>query len=289
MQLNALSHTPEFLAQAEGYSGWPVTDEEIPLDFETGPAANDVQSTETVSESLEPGETKALLRALPKLCNLEINHALLSALSKALHFWTGREQHWVDLEAHGRDALPDLDTSRTVGWMTALFPFRLALNPGATTEERMRAIQRELRAQPLSGGGYGVLRYLAKGRADNFTSPGPKISFNYLGQVDGVLPEDSLVRISKLRFGSDWSPTGRRPHWVAVNCIVDDGMLVCHWEYSRNLHKRETIEKLAAEFTSCLRKLIRTLGERPSGSAAISPDIQLTEEEFRELQRLAST
>jgi non-ribosomal peptide synthase protein (TIGR01720 family) len=174
--------------------------------------------------------------------------------------------------------------------MTALFPFRLAFNPGATTEERMRAIQRELRAQPLSGGGYGVLRYLAKGRADNFTSPGPKISFNYLGQVDGVLPEDSLVRISKLRFGSDWSPTGRRPHWIAVNCIVDDGMLVCHWEYSRNLHKRETTEKLAAEFTSCLRKLIRTLGERPSGSAAmIFPDIQLTEEELRELQRLAST
>ena len=68
MQLNALSHTPEFLAQAEGYSGWPVTDEEIPLDFETGPAANDVQSTETVSESLEPGETKALLRAPSEPC-----------------------------------------------------------------------------------------------------------------------------------------------------------------------------------------------------------------------------
>jgi non-ribosomal peptide synthase protein (TIGR01720 family) len=290
MRLHELSSTAKFLAQTAGHPGWLVIDEEIPLDFETDPAANDVQSAETVSESLEPGETELLLRDLPRLCNVEINHALLSALSETLHTWTGREQHWVDLEAHGRDALPDLDTSRTIGWMTALFPFRLVFDPRATIEERMWAIQRELRAQPLSGAAYGILRYLAKDRADNFTSPSPKISFNYLGQVQGVLPEESLFRFSKLRFGSDWNPRGRRPHWITVNCIVDDGILVCHWEYSRNLQKRETIGKLASEFTSCLRKLIRTLREPQSRSKAVTfRDIQLTEEEFRELQRLAST
>jgi amino acid adenylation domain-containing protein/non-ribosomal peptide synthase protein (TIGR01720 family) len=289
MQLNELSRTPKFLAQTAGHPRWLVIDEAIPLDFETDPAANDVQSAETVSESLEQGETKALLRDLPRLYNVEINHALLFALSEALHIWTGRERHWVDLEAHGRDAVPDLDTSRTVGWMTALFPFQLVFDPRATIEERTCAIRRELQAQPLSGAAYGILRYLAKDRTDNLASPSPKISFNYLGQVDGVLPDDSLFRFSKLRFGSDWSPSGRRSHWIAVNCIVDDGVLVCYWEYSRNLQKRETIEKLASEFTSCLRKLIRTLGEPRSRSVAVTfPDIQLTEEEFCELQRLAS-
>ena len=61
-----------------------------------------------------------------------IDDLLLSALSLTLLEWMGGGSVVIGLEGHGReDLFEDLDTSRTLGWFTSLYPVALQATPGA--------------------------------------------------------------------------------------------------------------------------------------------------------------
>ena len=80
------------------------------------------------SVSVWPGrvETQALLQRVPAVYGTEINDALLSALGRALARLGVQGLVRRRLEGHGREDLFDgVDLSRTVGWFTTIYPFRL--------------------------------------------------------------------------------------------------------------------------------------------------------------------
>jgi amino acid adenylation domain-containing protein/non-ribosomal peptide synthase protein (TIGR01720 family) len=288
VRLREVSSSPKFVAEVECYRGaMGIEAAEVPLDSGADLEANTVGSVDTVSVGLETDETRVLLHELPRARGVEVHHALLCALSDSLHGWTGLKQHWINVEGHGRDALPELDVSRTVGWFTAVFPLWIELDPAATAEEKLRSIRRGLAAHPRSGAAYGMLRYLAGERRRNRAPLSPKIAFNYLGQFDAVLPNGSVFGFCPWRPSSDWSPKGKRAHWIEVNCVVINGRLGCAWEYSRNLHRRETIESVASEFARCLKNLICSLGRQPSAAITDFPEIHVTDLEFEQMEKLA--
>ena len=73
--------------------------------------------------------------------------------------WAGEGEIVVDLEGHGREEILEaVDTSRTVGWFTSLYPVKLTVAPGRNPEEALKATKETLRRIPRRGcGTRGVL------------------------------------------------------------------------------------------------------------------------------------
>jgi non-ribosomal peptide synthase protein (TIGR01720 family) len=223
----------------------------LPVDHPGG--ANTAGSAGVVSTLLAAAETRALLQEVPGVYRSQINDALLTALVEALAGWTGQQRFLVALEGHGREArLADVDTSRTVGWFTSLYPVLLeggaASDPGAA----LKSVKEQLRAVPGRGSGYGILRYLADAAVPSIE---PQISFNYLGQLDGTGSERSL-RFAAEDVGALQDADDARRHLIDVSAHVRDGRLHVQWVYSTALHQASTIEAVAADFLARLQGLI---------------------------------
>ncbi|WP_280479603.1 non-ribosomal peptide synthetase [Nocardia asiatica] len=136
---------------------------------------------------------------------LGVREFLLAALTMTLATWrVSRGQDptggaYVAMEGHGReDALlgEDIDTARTVGWFTSIFPARFgagadyvdisaAQEDPSTARALIDAIAAQLSEIPNRGLDYGVLRYLEE-VPELVGAPEPQVLFDYLGRLDLV-------------------------------------------------------------------------------------------------------
>jgi amino acid adenylation domain-containing protein/non-ribosomal peptide synthase protein (TIGR01720 family) len=93
------------------------------------------------------------------------------------------------------------------------------------------------------------LRYLGGG------VPGaaePEVSFNYLGRFDSG--DGPFTMCGEL--DSAIAPDERRPHVLDVVGRIDQRCLQLTWEYSEDLHRRETVESLAEGMAAALREIV---------------------------------
>ncbi|MCP4659008.1 MAG: hypothetical protein GY856_26655 [bacterium] len=213
-----------------------------------------------------PEETRTLLKEVHKAYRTRINDVLLAALVQAVGEWTGKPTLLVEMEGHGREEFDEeLDLSRTVGWFTSIFPVLLEGidDPGGL----LKGVKERLRSIPGGGVGYGLLRYLNEETAKRLRDlPPAAVVFNYLGQLDAALPPSFALRPAVESAGSAIGTEGQRRYLLEINGGVADGCLRLTWTYSENLHRRATIEALAAGFLEALRGLIRhclSPGDRP--------------------------
>jgi len=286
------------LAEAEYWSGAGAGAGELPVDYAGG--RNCEASVESVSVGLGEEETRALLREVPGVYRTEINDALLTGLGRALGRWTGRRQVVVELEGHGREEVGrEVDVSRTVGWFTTLYPVTLEVSAESMESEPEQAaaigtdlkrVKEQLRRVPGRGLGYGLLRYLSPApalRQQLRQTPRPQVVFNYLGQFDQVLGEDSLWRLGGESAGPSHGMDEPRPHLLTINGSVVGGKLRLTWTYSRELHRRETIEQVAAWQIEALRQIISHC--RQAGAGGYTPsDFRLARITQQELDTLAA-
>ena len=230
----------------------------LPIDHAGG--VNDEASAETVAVSLTPDDTQALLQEVPAAYRTQMNDVLLTALAKAFARWTGKRALLLDLEGHGREEmLEDVDLSRTVGWFTTIFPVLLDLGQAIGPGEALQVIKEQLRRIPNRGIGYGLLRYLCEDTALTAplrALPQAEVSFNYFGQLDQAVPQSTSFVPARESRGSERSLQGMRSYVLDVIGSVRGGRLQLRWVYSKNLHRRETIENLARGFLEELRLLI---------------------------------
>ncbi|MGH9760645.1 MAG: condensation domain-containing protein, partial [Blastocatellia bacterium] len=170
----------------------------LPLDRAGGP--NIEGARRSVSISLTTDQTRHLLRDLPAAYGTRINEVLLTALAVSLSKWMDDGRMLIDLEGHGREdilagtgAAASVDTSKTVGWFTTIFPVVIEVSQPCTPTEALRSVKEQLRRIPDNGIGYGILKYHS-GDSSIASSvngaqsllPQAEISFNYLGQLDTV-------------------------------------------------------------------------------------------------------
>ncbi|RMF35671.1 MAG: non-ribosomal peptide synthetase, partial [Chloroflexi bacterium] len=211
------------------------------------------------------------------------------ALAQAVAKWTGSPTLLVALEGHGREELfDDVDLSRTVGWFTTTFPVRLDLTDARGPGEALKTVKEQLRQVPRRGIGYGLLRYLCQDeevRRQVRALPSPEISFNYLGQLDQVLPEATPFAPARESRGPDRSAGGERSHLLEINGGIAGGQLRLEWTYSENLHHRSTIERLAQDFAEALRAIIAHCRSPEAGGVTPS-DFPLAGLDQRKLDKL---
>jgi amino acid adenylation domain-containing protein/non-ribosomal peptide synthase protein (TIGR01720 family) len=217
-------------AWAERLAGLaPTAGEEkggAPLPVDDPAAGNGLLAEEQVVTVVLPaGETRALLPA-------GVQDLLLAALARAAFQWSGERALWIDLEGHGREeelfegfeGFEGVDLSRTVGWLTALYPVRLE-----AAEPAQRRVPRVL--------------------------PPPQVLFNYLGQLDAALPAGERFAPAEEDAGPARSPRQPRAHLLEVDAAVMDGQLHVSFRHGP-AHRRETIEALAESFLGALRDLL---------------------------------
>ncbi|MCI0491095.1 MAG: condensation domain-containing protein [Blastocatellia bacterium] len=261
--------------------------EQIPRDFPSG--INTLASAESLLLMLSEEQTAALLYEVPKVYNTQINDVLLTALAQAYRLWTGRDLLLLDLEGHGREALfEDVDLSRTVGWFTTIFPVLIDLRETSEPGDALKSVKEQLRSIPNRGMGYGLLRYLSgdeKIKERLKALPQPELSFLYLGQLDQVMTVEWSFSPASEAIGPTQNPKDMRSHLLQINGSVIGGRLQIEWTYSKDIHRRTTIERLAQGFQASLETIIaRCLsGEAEGYTPSDFPFVKLSQKELDDL------
>ncbi|HEY0079186.1 MAG TPA: amino acid adenylation domain-containing protein [Pyrinomonadaceae bacterium] len=275
--------------QESGYWQKVVGGEVRRLPVDSAGGTNEVAKARTVTVRLAEGETRALLKEVPEVYRTQINEALLSALARTFARWAGDGRFLVNLEGHGREEIsPEIDTTRTVGWFTSMFPVALEASAQESPGAALKRIKEELRRIPQRGIGYGLLRYL-DGDAQAGESPlslkggaVAEASFNYLGQFDQMFGGQSLFNPVRQSTGASISERGQRAHLLEIDAMVVGGELNVNFTYGSELHSEKTVEALAQGYVESLRQLIAQcrMGEESGYTPSDFPLAALTQNEL---------
>jgi non-ribosomal peptide synthase protein (TIGR01720 family) len=112
--------------------------------------------------------------------------------------------------------------------------------------------------------------------------PAAEVVFVFLGQVGAVTATSRFFTsaeetvLENVGVGPTESSSGARSYLFDVTAIVADGRLEVTWGYSANLHRRETVEALAAAFVDALADLVRHCRRREEGLYSPSHFTQAT-------------
>ncbi|PWI10491.1 non-ribosomal peptide synthetase [Streptomyces sp. NWU339] len=263
------------------WSGLRPTD--LPTDLTGG---NTAAHEETVTVSLGGEDTRRLLKDVPDAYRTRVNDVLLCALGRVLARWTEQDRVVIALEGHGReDLFDDVDLARTVGWFTTMFPVGLDVPRDADLETALKTVKENLRAVPRGGVGYGALRHLHPTAGREL--PGlPQVGFNYLGQQDWNAAEGGLLRAPHGGLTGGMDRSADRPHLIDVLGRVTDKRLELTWSYSRQVHRHDTVARLAEETVEELRRIVRHCAEPGAGGRTPS-DFPLAALDQAAVDRLA--
>jgi non-ribosomal peptide synthase protein (TIGR01720 family) len=230
----------------------------IPVDFDVTAEENNEGSSQLISTSLDQETTALLLQDIPKKLKVDVKDVLISALIIALQKWSLQQEVLIDIEGHGReDLFENINTSRTIGWFTTVFPVIFNINPQAELNDILLSVSNTLKSIPRKGIGHGLLR---ENKHENLLQKQTlsQVCFNYLGQIDTHKSDTEVGLIKPLanNIGSTRSQACLRAFYLEVNAKVENGQLFINWSYSHNVHKAETIQSLASEFNQTLCKLL---------------------------------
>ncbi|MFB6367573.1 amino acid adenylation domain-containing protein [Paenibacillus elgii] len=244
-------------------------------------AAYYVRDEEVLSLTLSESDTAALLYQVHHAFLTEINDILLTALGRGVWRAFGIQAVQVELEGHGREPIvPDLDSSRTVGWFTSWYPVLVDVSGGDDPAGQIKRVKETLRAVPNKGIGYGILKYLGDPQACQF-SERPQICFNYLGRFDEDVNE-SLFSMADEALDSNESANRTRENDFIMDGAVMDGKLQVHMSYSPKQYNPATAQGLLDAFRDELLGLIAFCASR-TGSEVTPSDLGFKELSMEQL------
>jgi len=253
------------------------------------PTDSSIAAMEQITVSLSTAATKQLLKQVPAAYNTHVNDALLTTLVRVIGPWSGSSTVLIHVEGHGREPLfEDIDVSRTVGWFTTIYPVLLTVSADASMATAIKTVKEQLREIPQKGISYGLLRYLSESPETKPALgdlPTPKISFNYLGQIEQGLGETLGWSLAAESAGRVHSPDGRPTHQLDINAQVVSGELQVVWAYSGAYYRPETIQHLAQGYIKTLQALIDHCLSPDAGGYTPSdfPIAQMTQTELDEV------
>jgi iturin family lipopeptide synthetase B len=204
---------------------------------------------------LSPDQTRALLTDAHAAYTTEINDLLIAAVARAWCRWTGDDRCGLTVEGHGREALDgDIDTTRTIGWFTSIFPVTIPLPRNSSEGAAIEVVKDALRAIPRKGAGYTVLRYLG-GEAVGRLSPLPSLAFNYLGRFDSTA--ERWFERAPDAPPPTVTPDVALPWPLEVTAAVVGGRMEMALAYSSARYESAAVERFFALVQSELDAIVR--------------------------------
>jgi nonribosomal peptide synthetase CepB len=220
------------------------------------------------SWTLPREQATVLVEQVTSAFHCGVHEVLLATLAGAVTSWRGGDAVVVDVEGHGRQAIGDLDLSRTVGWFTDVHPVRLDVTGVDSAGGLLKQVKENVRALPDGGIGYGMLRHLnAETRPVLAALPPAEIGFNYLGRFpartnDAAQPWQLAGTIG----GSTEDNTPLR-HVVEIDVSVLDGELTFNLTWANRILGEAEAERLAKAWLDKLAELaadVQAGGHTPS-------------------------
>ncbi|UAA37204.1 hypothetical protein KIH87_10650 [Paraneptunicella aestuarii] len=214
--------------------------------------------------TLDEESTRQLLGECNDAYRTRINELLLCGFLMAYRQWSGQHSLRLLMEGHGREELFEhLDVSDTVGWFTSLYPLILSdagvsLDDNREVGELIKQVKEQYRAVPDKGMGYGLLRYLDpdSGLEALEAKYNPaQIEFNYLGQFDNTINQDSAFVPAKESAGANSDPVNPSSTAISVMAMISKGCLQVNVEVADNL---ASAELLTSEYSQALNAIIST-------------------------------
>ncbi|GAB0103144.1 hypothetical protein JMUB6875_21160 [Nocardia sp. JMUB6875] len=222
----------------------------VPVDFDLGP--NVQGSADRHIVSFTGAVAEAIMAMLSRQGDLELRDVLVAALARVVADWSGSREVMLELEGHGRnEVFGDLDVIRTIGRFSTLSPALIQVTDAADAGAELIGVRDQLRAIPNHGTGYGLLRYLCDDPSVRDAVAAirpPDVGFNFWGDVSEYFTDQARPLID--HFGEHRSPNARRWRVIDVMGLALDGEIHMIWTYSKNLHRTETVERLAAQFVA---------------------------------------
>ncbi|MCK4260751.1 MAG: amino acid adenylation domain-containing protein, partial [Halanaerobiales bacterium] len=220
---------------------------------------------------LDEVQTGKLLTQINWVYNTEINDILLSALTISLTEMIQTESVLLTLEGHGREEIVEnVNLSRTIGWFTAGYP--VCLQRKDDIGETIKHVKENLRKIPNKGLDFGLARYLADQMLETLEA---EISFNYLGQFDGVLDKteesgQKLLAGCSEDYGTSIHERNQHPTLLDIVGMVTDGKLKMMISYNEKYLNDEWIEELRDLYNVKLIEVIEHCVKKEDKSYTVS-------------------
>ncbi|MGV9712547.1 amino acid adenylation domain-containing protein [Gordonia sp. NPDC003424] len=239
------------------------------------PRSDTWSSLRSMVSLTDPAITAGMLSHLDR--SVGVREFLLTALTLTIATWRRRRGDdpaagaYIALEGHGREdaqAGPDVDTTRTLGWFTTVYPVRLGVGRDIDVDrvaadphagrELLASVADHVAAAPQGGLDFGVLKYLAR-VPELLAADEPQVEFNYLGRYDLHTEQDVTdgwapwSPITDLEL-NDQLPTDPEPDLplryaldvvAVVRGTADGPQLVTNWRYSDALLSAADAAELA--------------------------------------------
>lgn len=237
----------------------PVTSAAVTVDrlFEKEDADWRVAHAAKCYGYLSREDTDYLLKGANQAYRTDVPILLNTILMATIRQWKGKDALVVEQEGHGRDDGSN-DTSRTVGWLTVLYPLSLQLR-GDGWEDWIMSIKEQIRAQERTIrhyrgiGGLGAVR------------------LNYLGQFDTEL-RNTLFSYESGDTGPDSDRNNLMTVQLELNIMVIAGQMQIEFVYNSTVVLTADLESAVEMFVDNARLLLAHLRSRN--------DIRLTPSDF---------
>jgi amino acid adenylation domain-containing protein/non-ribosomal peptide synthase protein (TIGR01720 family) len=237
----------------------------LPIDYPQNRNQNFTNSNAKISITLTEAETTILTRKIPLILNLDYENVLLWALTKVISEWTGSKLVEITMLGNGHDLIPThklIDLSHTLGWLAAERSMILETNKSVEWLEEISLFSDQIKKSPDNGYGYylaanlndddQISRLLRKIRKN-------EILFNFWGSIYQMNDETDGLKLIRLSCGSNWNTKSDRFNILKILGNISNHCLTIIWQYSSNLHRKETIERLAGKYIQILKDLISKL------------------------------
>ncbi|RPH96899.1 MAG: hypothetical protein EHM72_14165 [Calditrichaeota bacterium] len=251
--------TGEKRVSEDEVSSWlPFADAGIqPYPVDHAEASNHERTARLASIRLSENDTRSLQQMSQKL-NVRFHEMLIASSACALTQWSGNEWAIFDLEGHGREIQESgIDISRTVGWFTTIFPVYLHIDRQLNTKDVVKLVSEQLAPFIEHSAGFQFARFPRF--CDELSRQlekvhRPSISFNYLGQFDGML-KDQRFRIASESTGFERHPENLRSYEIDLSARLVSGQLSIDIAYSSARYLESTVAQLAELIREALADL----------------------------------
>ena len=243
----------------------------LPVDNPAGLTANTAGSAREFNLALEAEETEALLARY----GANVQEILLAAIGVMFRRWAGNKVLLMTLVTNGRGTMfSNVDVSRTVGLFGVGYPLVLDIGEDGLTPAGLQHIRDQLARVPNQGLTFGVLHRLSDPEIGALMEDRISRStfvVNYWGRTDMDQGEQGSMRPMPHSFGHEEKPDNNRMHILKCTAGVREGRFVLSWEYSVNIHRAETIERIAQYCLEALRAFTNQPEYHEANAVALTP------------------